>query len=344
MTVALVTGGTGFIGGHLVEALLQRGYRVRCMVRDRAKARGLQELGAELVAGSLLDATLLAEALGDVSVVFHVAGAIAARNYAEFHAVNVEGTRCLAEACARQTTPPTLILVSSVAASGPIARNAVRTENQSPAPISDYGRSKLAGEEAARALAAQVPITIVRPGVVFGPRDRSSLAIFSAIQYSGLHAYPRWRSPPLSVIYVGDLVELLILAAEHGQRLVSSAGNQAGNGNASLGRGVYFAVREEHPTYREFGWLAAQALGRRWYVPLPLVPPLPLVIGGASQWIARMRGKASIVNLDKMREATVPSWACSPEQAERELGFAPSAPLLEQLRKTVAWYRAERWL
>jgi nucleoside-diphosphate-sugar epimerase len=216
----------------------------------------------------------------------------------------------------------------------------VRSEDEPPQPVSAYGRSKLAGEHALRRYSDRLKATIVRPGVVFGPRDKASVRIFRAIRRSGVHVYPHWRTPPLSVIFVRDLVDLLLAAAERGESLPP----QGANGDRPLGTGIYFAARDEFPTYQEFGILASQALGRRWVLPLPLPRPVPRLVGGASELIARMRGKPSILNRDKIREATVTSWACSPAKAQRQLNWNATGPLLDQMRETVAWYREQRWL
>lgn len=338
MPRAFVTGGTGFIGGHLVEALLARGWQVRCLVRSDRAGETLAMLGAQPAVGQLNDVPRLTELLRDVDQVFHVAGLIRTLHPGDLHQVNTEGTASIVHACAAQPSPPTLIYVSSIAAAGPAARDGENRECDPPHPISEYGHSKLAGEKIVAKFADRVPATILRPGVVYGPRDRSALPIFKSIRFGGLHVYPGFRTPPLTLIYVHDLVRLILAAAESGERVPASSVSQ------SPGHGVYFAGRSEHPTYHEFGWLTAQALGRRWFIPLPLAPPLPFLIGTSNEFIARLRGIPSIVNLDKIREATVPSWACSSDKAARDFGFAPQASLLDQLRETVAWYRAERWL
>jgi nucleoside-diphosphate-sugar epimerase len=315
---------------------------VKALVRPSSNAARLNELGVEQLPLSLADPTALAPHLSGVDCVFHVAGIIAALNEAEFHRVNAAGTESLARACveAANPSPPKFVFVSSIAAAGPIARGQVRHEIDPELPISAYGRSKLAAENFLRGFADRLPITIVRPGVVFGPYDRSALSIFSGIAYSGFHVYPRWRTPPLSLMYVDDLVDIILAAAEHGERLPAISAN----GHAAPGEGVYFATRDEFPTYHQFGWLIAQALGRRWFLPLPLTPPIPFLVGSVSQLAARMQGKAALVNLDKIREATVTSWACSPAKSQTQFRLTPQVPLLDQLRQTVSWYRAQKWL
>jgi len=268
--------------------------------------------------------------------VFHVAGLVRAFSKSEFYRVNELLTACLAEACARQASPPRLVLVSSIAAAGPVPRGQVRREDEEPAPVSHYGRSKLAAERAAQEFADKVPLTIVRPGIVFGPRDSVFAKILRAIRHLRTHFCPGWHPPALSYIHVNDLVELLLAAAERGERVPAQEATYTG-------RGRYFAVAAEHPTYAELG-LLLRPLVARPYAPVIRVPgPLAWFAGGLSEWFGRLRGTPEELCFDKIRDAIVPSWACSGEAARRDLGFTPAKPLDQRLAETVEWYRANGW-
>jgi len=337
MSTVLVTGATGFIGRHLVEALLRRGERVRCLVRGGRRDEALRKLDVELVTAALDQPAELAAAVAGAEAVYHLAGLTQSLTFGELSRVNGEGTAAVAVACAEQSQPPRLIYVSSLSAAGPAPRGQILIETDPPAPDSDYGRSKLAGENAVRREAAKVPSTIVRPGVVFGPRDPEIVRMLQFIVWARFHLSPGLHPPALSFIYVADLVELLLRAADHGSRL--TAGN---NGHA--GQGIYFATAAEHPTYAELGMIVRPMVRRPWAPVISLPAPVAWCVAGFSEGLSRIRGRADVLNLDKMREALATNWACSGEAASRELGFTPARPLEERLRETIDWYRAEGWL
>jgi dihydroflavonol-4-reductase len=339
---ALVTGASGFVGMHLAEQLLKQGKRVRLFVRRPEAVRELEQLGADVAVGSLDNVEALSQATEGVETVYHLAAMTSALSVDELMRTNGEGTRNVARACAAQQQKPLLVYVSSVAAAGPCSRFNLRVETDAPAPISNYGRSKLAGEYAAASFAGDLPITIVRPGIVFGPRNREMLPIFRTIKYAGVHVVPGLRPPLLSLMHIDDVLDVVLKAAQHGTRLPAPQGDP--NHQLTSGRGVYFAAAPEYPDYAELGRIARGKLRRPHAPVLPLLGPLPWVAASLNERIAHLRGKADTFNLDKIREASAESWACSGERAERELGSRPAAPLHERLEATLDWYQAKGWL
>lgn len=381
MAVVLVTGASGFVGSHLVEALAERGDEVRCLVR-RSSARGfLERLGVTLVEGDVTQPASLAAAVSGVDVVYNVAGMVSALRAVDQIRVNRDGVDNVARACAAQRDPPVHVLVSSIAAAGPAPRDGVRVEADRATPVSDYGRSKRQGELAAERWAARVPTTIVRPGIVYGARDRQLVLMFRSIARYHLHAVPCRLPPRLSFIYAPDLAQLLMEAADSGERLPSadelrarvshasrvqrelvhpsgdgmdrdgetlaewsSAAESQATRQSAHGEGYYFACGVEHPDLLEFGRMLADATETSRVLCLRMAPPLARIVAGVSQLGGRMTGRPAALNLDKIREAVAPSWACSGEKARRGLGFLPLRSLTQRLRETADWYRRQGWL
>ena len=184
--------------------------------RCAASAARLQSLGAQVIEGDVTVPESLPTAVAAVEAIYHLAGAVRARNAAEFMRVNGNGVANLLTACRQRTTPPTVVMVSSLAAAGPSHTGRPRTEDEPPQPISNYGRSKRAGELAAMACVGDMPITIVRPPIVLGEADTAGLLLFKMIERARLHLVPGWRRPKFSVVHVADLVPALIAAAATG--------------------------------------------------------------------------------------------------------------------------------
>jgi nucleoside-diphosphate-sugar epimerase len=338
MTKVVVTGANGFIGAHLAEQLLAAGNEVTCLVRSPERLPQQVRRRVRTVQGDIRDSAAVRAAVADAEQVFHIAGLVKALSVAELFAVNADGARVVAEACAAQETPPTLIVASSLAAAGPSRDGRPVQETDVPAPVSNYGRSKLAGEAAVRTFAERMPISIIRPAVVFGPGDPNSFAMIRPIARFGIHPVP--GGGPLgsiSAIHVADLCRLLMLVAERGRRLTRS-------GEADPSRGIYFGADPTAVRYDEFGKLIGAAMGRDRIRVMRNSRLLGFTLAGLAESIARLRRQAAIISVDKMREAFAGSWHCSGERAERELGFRPAAPLAERIAETVAWYRAEGWL
>ena len=339
MAKVLVTGASGFIGAHLVAALAARGDEITCLVRKSSRIGPLRRFDVRKVYGDVTDRDSLSAAITGQQIVYHLAGYTQALSARQFFRVNRWGVANVAQVCAGQTTPPVLVLVSSLAAAGPAVDGQPKTEADRSMPISHYGHSKRAGERVAEAFADRVPITIVRPPIVLGEFDRMCFPLFRSIARFGVHLAPGLARPRFSLIHADDLAEMLILAAERGTRLPA-----AGGSNPHGPRGYYFAACEESPFYSDLGRMVSKALGRRWVMVIPTTSPVVWTVAMAGEIVSRVRRSPLFVNLDKAREITAGSWLCSARAAAEQLGFTVGAPLFDRLRQTADWYRREKWL
>jgi dihydroflavonol-4-reductase len=232
---------------------------------------------------------------------------------------------------ARQKRPPRLVVCSSLAAAGPARIGRPRTETEAPAPVSMYGRSKLAAEQAAREFADRVPTVIVRPPFVYGPGDLTNLPPLIAMGKTGVYLKAGMGPKHFSFVHVDDLNQALIAAAERGKTLTREDSTQ----------GVYFASDPNPYSWEDFCVSLSRALGRG----KPKVISVPEVVGWATgagaELGSRLLGKVSIMNRDKAKEMAQEAWTCSPARATEEIGFRPEYLLDPGLENTVAWYRTQ---
>jgi len=167
------------------------------------------------------------------------------------------------------------------------------------------------------------------------------LPLFRSISRLAVHPIPTFAPPPLSLIHTEDLVRLMLLAADKGTRIAEKPRHAD---RRSRPAGYYFAAAAEYPNYADIGRMVARVFGRQRVVLLHMAEPLPWLAAGVSELVARLRRRPNTVNVDKMREATMPSWASSPQAALDDLDFSPAHTLQERLRQTADWYRQHDWL
>ena len=323
MKSALVTGATGFVGSHLVEVLAQAGVDVRALVRRTSDTAALQALGIARVVGTLDDARALGEAAAGVDVVYHLAALTRARTREEYFRANAEGASAVAGAAA--AAGARLVYLSSLAAVGPSEAGRPVAEGDTPRPITDYGRSKLAGEAACISASKGGALVILRAPAVYGPRDRDLYRFFS-MAARGFIAMPTGAERRLQMIHVRDLTQALVCA-----------------GQACDPGQVYHVAEARVYGWAEVAQLVAEAVGVRVRV---VRVPAALVRGAAaaSELGARLVGRATIFNRDKARELLASGWLCETAAAERDLGFVARTPLASGLRETAEWYRSRGWL
>lgn len=331
----LITGATGFIGRHLVWRLASMGDEITCLVRATSNRAPLDPYGVDYLVGDVTKPDTIMGKLDGFDVVYHVAGALGRQSLDDdwLFTVNRDGVAHVADACAACETPPVMVVVSSLAAAGPSVTGEPRTEGEPPQPVSAYGKSKLAGERAAIERADRVPVTIIRPPIVYGEGDEPSFELFK-LAAKGWHIVPSWRKPRFSMVHVADLVHVMVALAEHGGRVPATGG--------APGDGIYFAADPEIITFAEFGRRIGAALDTRVRV-IALPKPLTHAVAAAAQLWGRIRRTPPILTIDKAREATAGDWICSGKKAVDELKLKLRVDLDTRLRQTAVWYTQAGW-
>lgn len=324
---AIVTGANGFVGSHLTEHLIARGYDVFCLVRKTSDLSFLTGLNLEYRYGDLTDIDSLKEALKGMEFVFHVAGLTRAKNREEYFKANALGTKNLISACFKvNPAVRKFIYVSSQAATGPGKDLQPLDETAECRPITDYGRSKLEGEKEVLSFKDKIPVTIIRPPAVYGPRDKDILFFFKAAN-KGILPLFGFKENYISLIYVKDLVRGIVLAAE----------SQASSGK------IYFAADEKYYSWSEAVRIIQKALQVK---AIKLRQPKSILFTFAffSEMFAHLKGKAALINLQKAKELTQRYWLCDASRAKNELGFSVEYDLEKGAEETVKWYREHKWL
>ena len=324
---ALVTGANGFVGSHLVEYLAASGDDVTGLVRKRANLQWLQETSPTLLEGDVTDESL---ELPEVDVIYHVAGVTKAADKEQFERVNVGGATNMLRKASRFKNPPKVVVVSSIAAAGPSGPTAA-SEAEAVGPVSAYGRSKYAMEQQARTFAGKVPVTVVRPPIIYGPRDIDMYEVFK-LANKGFAPTAGLRPKFYSILHVADAVRALKLAAQNGKALGADGSD-----------GIYNISDTGPYAWDDFIHAAARALGTS--VKLVRVPDqVMFMVGLLGELVGKVAGKPWIMNLDKAREAAAPGWVFSNDKANHELGFSPEQSLDEGFVLTCRWYQRHGWL
>ncbi len=322
-----MTGGTGFIGSHLVEALILRGIGVRCLLRKSSNPKWIKDLPIEYVRGDCRDQTSLKEAVKGVDQIFHLAGVTKAVKEETFFEMNARGTENLIQACLEHNPHlQKFIYVSSQAASGPSPNGNRKKETDACMPVSPYGRSKRMGEELALAQARKLPLLILRPSAVYGPRERDIYTFFKLLS-KGINLCTSNPDQRLSLCYVQDVVQAILLAAE----------TQSSQGD------IFFISDGQDYPIETIGDAFAQALDVHAF---RLCVPKWILMGIASfsEYVSSVSKKPSLINKGKVEEMVQKNWVCDITKAKALLGFDPMTLLKQGARLTVDWYRKENWL
>lgn len=320
----LITGATGFTGGHLADRLLRDGSRIRLLVRDPARARGFAERGAELVVGDLRDPAASERAMQDVSLVYHIGALFRQENVSsrEMHAVNATGTRNLLEAAERAGVER-FVHCSTVGVHGDITHPPA--DEEAPyAPGDHYQVSKAEGEKIALGFMRErrLPVVVFRPAGIYGPGDLRFLKLVRAVARRRFVMFGR-GTVLYQMVYIDDLVDGIVACGTH---------------PAAAGR-VYILTGEPPVTLDHLVTAVARAVGAP--PPRLRLPVTPLYLAG---WLCEMACKP--LGLDPpLHRRRVDFFrknrAFDIGRARNELGWTPRIDLPTGLARTVEWYRKE---
>ena len=324
----LVTGASGFIGWHVVRELLRLEHPVRALVRPTADVRHLRTEGVEIYVGDVLQPALLEAPLRGAGAVIHLAGAMRARDEEAHRHVNVDGTMNLLDAAGRQARGlRRFVFVSSLAAVGPSKGRDLLDETAEPHPWGSYGRTKLEAEAEVLERKDRFPVTIFRPPLVYGPRDRSLLPYFQAVR-AGLVVLPAGGEQPICVVHAADLAAAIVRAVDRDHP-----------------SGSIFHIADGPPRrLRDLGELIRLVQGTL---------AVPIGVSRGALETARNTGRLLLrwlsdlpawMHPDTLDLLLAPAWGCSDARLRKTLEWSPAVSLLEGLSGTVEWYRDAGWL
>ena len=294
---------------------------MRCLLRPQRSVELFGGREITVVRGDLRHAEGLAEAVRGVDAVVHVAGLIGARSPAEFMAVNMGGTRRLAEAV-RSHNPGCrrFVYVSSQAAAGPSPDGVPIDESAPPRPLTHYGRSKLGGEQVLAEALGPIPFTVLRPPAIYGPRDEALLPIFQ-LAARGWSAGLDGRGRLFNLLHAEDVARGIV---------------EAGFSEAAAGR-TYFLSDGAGCSHSGIAAILGQTFGRKLRT-IP-VPDFALDLAAAlTDELAGLAGVASVFGRQKAIEFKARWWLCSAARASAEFGWEPGIPTEQGMPETARWY------
>jgi nucleoside-diphosphate-sugar epimerase len=323
----LLTGASGFIGGFVAELLTEQNLEVTCLVRKTSSRRWLEGLSLNFFVGSLSVPASYESVLNKCDYVIHLAGVTKTLNRDEFYQGNVLNTKNLLDSIVKLKRPiKRFLLVSSQAAVGSSPTRQAIDETHPCHPITSYGRSKYESERVVAEYRDKVPITILRPPAVYGPRDRDVLNLFKSIKL-GINLMVGKTDQLVSIVYVKDLARGIV---------------QATFSENSVGK-TYFICEEKAYHWSHVVKLIADQMNKK-FITIKLPLPVARLIAFFMEMSAKITRGKTILNREKMLEINEPYWVISPHKARQDFNYSTQYPLYQGIENTLKWYQEKNWI
>lgn len=323
----VLTGSNGFLGSHLAEYLVNKGYDVHCIVRKSSNLKYIEHLPITFHTCGLTDINELKKVLKNVHYIFHLAGTVAALNYEDYIYGNVTVSQNLLEATLTENQNlKKIVVTSSLAVGGPSTKENPIDETNGFNPVSLYGKAKVEQEKVCMQYMDRLPITIARPSVISGEREAELYEFIKTIK-QGLVPLVGFKEKYVGIINVKDLTEAFY------QMAISDKTN----GEA------YYLSSEEIISWKELAKFCAEKLNKK---PIYLhLPNFIIYIAGFFASLAgKLKGKATTFDLEKAKEGVQEAWICKIEKAKKDFGYKETVPLKEGVAKAIEWYKGNGWL
>lgn len=329
----LLTGASGFVGGHAAAALHRAGHDLRLLTRESSD---LSRLDAEQIPYERVVVDLDGDRVGldaacrDTEAVVHIAARLRGRSESEFMRTNAEATAALG-AASREAGARGFVYLSSLAAQGPAPGDAPEPTDVEPHPTSDYGRSKLAGERALEETWGGAALAMIRAPLIYGPADRGLLPFFQAAE-RGFAPQLGDGSNRVAGVYGPDLAEAIVAIVG---RMTNEPTSEPAIWQISDGGGAY--------TWRDLLAALEQAAGR----PLRIIPLPPLVwsaLAAAAEAFAASTGGEPLLDRSRVIEMRQPAWLADGSALQAATGWRPTVGIEQGIAETMRWYRAAGWV
>ena len=328
----LITGASGFIGSFIVEEALKRGFDTWAAVRKSSSKAFLQDERIHFIELNLSSEEQLKEQLRDhqFDYVVHAAGVTKCLHQEDFYRINTEGTQHLVRALLALKMPlKRFVYISSLSIMGAIREQQPYTEireSDEAKPNTAYGKSKLEAEEWLSTVNHPFPYVILRPTGVYGPRERDYFMMAKSIQ-AHIDFAVGYQQQDITFVYVTDVVQAVFLALEKGQ----------------TGRKYFLSDGEvyQSSTFSDF---IRKELGNPWWIRIKAPIWVLRIITFCGEYIGHLTGRVTALNNDKYNIMRQRNWRCDITPARQELGYHPQVKLEEGVKRSIQWYKENKWL